>query len=75
MFGSRGGYDNYSLHTNYGRTASIFQRNPFVIHTNLLNGLGILAGYTCDTYQFDGNGDELHADVLGIGAGELEPCQ
>lgn len=75
MFGSRGRHDNCSLHTNYGIAANIFQRNPFKVHTNLLNGLGIIAGYTCDTCRFDGNGVELQADVLGIGAGELEPCQ
>ena len=54
---------------------NIVQRNPVEIHTNVRNGLGIFAGYTSDTYRFDGNGDEWQEDVLGVGAGELQPCQ
>ena len=54
---------------------SFVQRNPIEIHTNVRNGLGIFAGYTNDTYRFDGNGDEWQEDVLGVGAGELQPCQ
>lgn len=53
---------------------NISQRNPVQIHTNVVNGLGIFAGYTSDTYRFDGNGDEWEENVLGVGAGELQPC-
>jgi len=54
---------------------NIIQRNPVEVHTNVLNGLGIFAGYTSDTYRFDGNGDKWQEDELGVGAGELQPCQ
>ena len=54
---------------------NIIQSNPPTVHTNIQNGLGIFAGHTKDTYRFDGKGNEWQEDVLGIGAGELEPCQ
>lgn len=54
---------------------NIIQSNLPIVHTNILNGLGIFAGSTTDTYRFDGNGNEWQENVLGIGEGELEPCQ
>lgn len=54
---------------------NIIQRYPVQVHTNVQNGLGIFAGYTSDAYRFDGDGNEWQEDVLGVGVGELEPCQ
>ena len=63
------------LHDLFLAAPSIAQSNPAVVHTNVVNGLGIFAGYTNDTYRFDAAGEEWQEDVLGIGIGEIQSCK
>ena len=64
-----------SLQDLYVGLPNFIHTNPVEVHSNVLSGLGIFAGYTSDTYRFDGDGNEWQEDILGVGADELEPCQ
>ena len=64
-----------ALHDLFVGVPNIIQKIPVEVHTNVLNGLGIFAGYTSDTYRLDGDGNEWQEDVLGVSADELGPCQ
>lgn len=64
------------LHDIFLHTPNIFQSsNRLAVYANVLNGLGIFAGYTSHRYRFDTEGNEWQEDVLGIGTGELQPCR
>ncbi len=64
------------LHDIFLHTPNILQTsNRLAVYTNVLNGLGIFAGYTSDVYRFDTEGNEWQEDVLGVGTNELQPCQ
>ena len=61
-------------HDEYLGGFAVLSPRPVEVFSNVENGLGIFAGYTSDTYRFDAEGKPWEEDIIGVGAGELRPC-
>ena len=63
------------LHDYYLFGPDLARSSPAVVYTNVVNGLGIFAGYTSDTYRFDAKGNEWQEDLVVVGPSNPQPCQ
>ena len=63
------------LHDYYLIGPNLTRSSPAVVYSNVVNGLGIFAGYTSDTYRFDVEGNEWQEDLVVVGSSDPQPCQ
>ena len=63
------------LHDYYLFGPNITRSSPAVVYSNVVNGLGVFAGYTSDTYRFDAEGNEWEEDLVLVGSNNPQPCK
>lgn len=72
LFAYQRSIGHYDLYVN---EPNLTRNTPVTVYTNFRNGLGLFAGYTVESHRFDANGNEWEEDVVGVGVGEIGPCQ